>query len=102
MLGLLPAFLPVFQDVHEEVPVVHTGKEVFVIIFFDAEDEVAVSGHDVTDVWSIGAQGVFGDHCFEMRVIFSEVAEPPSGPIALTVILGLAILFADRFPGPVE
>ena len=41
---------------------IHAGKEVFVVVLFDAEDEVAVSGQDVTDVGSIGAESVFGDH----------------------------------------
>ncbi|MHC1743359.1 MAG: hypothetical protein AB9873_10050 [Syntrophobacteraceae bacterium] len=55
---------------------IHARKEVFVIVLFDAEDEVAVSGHNIPDVGSIGAQSVFDDDGFKMRVVFSEVSEP--------------------------
>lgn len=76
---------------------VQATKEVFVIVFFDAEDEVAPCVQDVTDVGSIGAESVFGDDGSKMRVIFSELREPPSGPIAFAVILGFTVLLADRF-----
>jgi len=50
-------------------------------------------------VGSIGAEGILDDDGFKTGMILLELGNPSLGRIALAVILGIAVLLADRFRG---
>jgi hypothetical protein len=66
-----------------------------VVVLFDAQNEAAVGFHEISDVGCVGAESIFGDDDRQIGMILSEFEEPPSGGVALTVVFGLSVLFAD-------
>ena len=90
----------VHHRVLDRLPVCHgliqASREVLVVVVFEAEDEVATAGLKVPDVGSVGAESILGDDGFQMRMVFSKLLQPPPARIALAVVLGLPVLFADE------
>ena len=65
------------------------------IPFFEPEDEVAAMSYQVPYMRCVGTKAVLCDNDFKTRMVFSELLQPSSRRIALTVILGLPVQVAD-------
>ena len=94
-----PWILLILDFVHGGLAVVDrfgdAAEEKGVIALFDSEDKMAVVLLEIPDVWSVGAQAILDDDHLEMRMIYSEFAQPTPAGIAFTIVFGVPVLVAD-------
>ena len=75
----------------------HLLEQVFVVAFLDPQDVMEAVLHQLTDMRSIRTQGILSDRKGQMRIVLLQLNQKSLGCIALTVVLGLAVLLYDRF-----
>lgn len=75
----------------------HLREQKGVAARFDADDETRVRSVKVRQVRRVGAQGVLHHDDRQVRMLAAKVLEKTSGGVAFAIVLGVAVLFDNRF-----
>lgn len=75
----------------------HLLEEVSMAARLDAKQKTHVVGAQILNMWRIGAEGVFDENDFEMRMFAAKMLQSPSGGTAFAIIFRAAVLLDDGF-----